>query len=165
MHSKIFILVNSEEKKFGRKSEILANFFWLRIGWNENFIMQLAYCDKNLYNNFFSFIIEKFDFPVKMPWEKEVLWIYSFGHNEIFSFYHFWIPQCILFSKNIIFYPGTLGWNYCHFRGVCGCLDTWPNNCKQTPSLRFPIRDILMEVTILRPDPVVRMCCFCSGTE
>ena len=37
---------------------------------------------------------------------------------ERFSFYHFWIPQGKPFSKNIMFYPGTLGWNYCHFWGV-----------------------------------------------
>ena len=36
---------------------------------------------------------------------------------ERFSFYHFWIPQGIPFSENIMFYPGTLGWNYCHFGG------------------------------------------------
>ena len=79
MHNKIFISANSEPKKFGRKSEIFANFLtqnWLK--WN--FIMKLAYGDKNLFYNFFSIIIEKFDFPVKLPWEKEVLWIYSFGH-------------------------------------------------------------------------------------
>ena len=43
--------------------------------------MQLAYGDKNLFYKFFSFIIEKFEFPVKMPPEKEVLWIYSFGQE------------------------------------------------------------------------------------
>ena len=48
------------------------------IGWDENFIMQMAYGDKNLFYNFF-FFFEKFYFPVKMPPEKEVLWIYSFG--------------------------------------------------------------------------------------
>ena len=37
--------------------------------------MQLANGDKNLFYKFFSFIIEKFDFPVKMPREKEALWI------------------------------------------------------------------------------------------
>ena len=26
------------------------------------------------------------------------------------------IPQGIPFSKNIVSYPGTLGWNFCHFR-------------------------------------------------
>ena len=51
-------------KKFGWKSENLAIFFWLRIGWNENFIMQLAFGNKNLFYNFFSFIIKKLDFPV-----------------------------------------------------------------------------------------------------
>ena len=35
--------------------------------------MQLAYGDKKLFYNFFSFIIEKFDFLVKMPVKKEVL--------------------------------------------------------------------------------------------
>ena len=31
--------------------------------------------------NLFLFIIEKFDFPVKRPPEKEVLWIFSFGYE------------------------------------------------------------------------------------
>ena len=35
--------------------------------------MQMAYGDKNLFYNVFSFFIEKFDFPVKMPQDKEVL--------------------------------------------------------------------------------------------
>ena len=68
MHNKIFISANYHPKKIGQKSENLAKFFWIRIGWNENFIMQFAYGDKNLFYKFFSFIIEKFDFPVKMPW-------------------------------------------------------------------------------------------------
>ena len=37
--------------------------------------MQMAYRDKNLFYKFFSFVIENFYFPVKMPQEKEVLWI------------------------------------------------------------------------------------------
>ena len=45
--------------------------------------MQMAYGDKNLFYNFLLFLIEKFDFPVKMPPEKEVLWIYSFGYEWI----------------------------------------------------------------------------------
>ena len=57
--------------------------------------MQLAYGDKNLFCKFFSFIIEKFDFPVKMPWEKEVLWIYSKSHE----------PNIFIFMKGI--YQGT----------------------------------------------------------
>ena len=59
MHNKIFISANSEPKKFGQNFRFSAKFFWLGIGWNENFIMQLAYCDKNLFNKIFSFIIEK----------------------------------------------------------------------------------------------------------
>ena len=67
------------QPKISGKWPLLANVFWLRIGWNKNFIMELAYGDKNLFCKFFLFIIEKFDFPVKMPPEKKVLWIYSFG--------------------------------------------------------------------------------------
>ena len=37
--------------------------------------MQIAYGDKNLFYKFFLFISEKVDFLVKMPKEKEVLWI------------------------------------------------------------------------------------------
>ena len=117
MHNKIFISANSEPKKFGQNFRFSAKFFWLGISWNENFIMQLAYCDKNLFYKFFSFIIEKFDFPVKKPWDKEVLWIYSFGYVWKIFIYHFWIP----FSKNIMSYPGVLGWNYCHFGGGWLC--------------------------------------------
>ena len=43
--------------------------------------MQIAYCDKNLFYWICWFIIEKLDFLVKMPGEKEVLWIYSFGQE------------------------------------------------------------------------------------
>ena len=35
--------------------------------------MQMAYGDKKTFYKFFSFLIEKIDFPVKMPKEKEVL--------------------------------------------------------------------------------------------
>ena len=35
--------------------------------------MQMAYGDKKLFYDFFSFIIEKFDFLVEMPLEREVL--------------------------------------------------------------------------------------------
>ena len=35
--------------------------------------MQMAYGDKKTFYKFFSFVIEKIDFPVKMPQEKEVL--------------------------------------------------------------------------------------------
>ena len=38
----------------------------LKIGLNENFIMQMAYCDKNYFLIFF-IIFEKFDLLVKMP--------------------------------------------------------------------------------------------------
>ena len=34
--------------------------------------MQMAYGDKNLFYKFFKFIIEKFDFLVEMPPEREV---------------------------------------------------------------------------------------------
>ena len=42
--------------------------------------MQMAYGDKKTFYKFFSFVIEKIYFPVKMPQEKEVLWIYSFWY-------------------------------------------------------------------------------------
>ena len=42
------------------------------MGRNENFIMQMVYGDKKIFNNFF-FIIEKFDFLVERPPEREVL--------------------------------------------------------------------------------------------
>jgi len=35
--------------------------------------MQLTNGDKNPFYKFFSFIIEKFDLPVKMPQEKDIL--------------------------------------------------------------------------------------------
>ena len=50
----------------------LVKFFCLKIGRNEN-IMQMAYGDKKLFHNFFLFVIEKFDFLVEMPPEREVL--------------------------------------------------------------------------------------------
>ena len=53
--------------------EKMAKFFCLKIGRNENFIMQMSYGDKNTFNIFFLFIIEKFDFLVEMPPEREVL--------------------------------------------------------------------------------------------
>ena len=36
---------------------------------------------KTNFINFFYSFFEKFDFPVKMPQEKEVLWIYSFEYE------------------------------------------------------------------------------------
>ena len=63
----------NEAKKFRRKLEKSAKFFCLKIGRNENFIMQMAYGDKKIFYNFFLFIIEKFDFLVEMPPEREVL--------------------------------------------------------------------------------------------
>ena len=73
--------------KIGQNFRFSAKFFWLRIGWNENFIMQLTYSNKNLFYNFFSFVIEKFVFPVKMLWEKEVLWIYSFSFGYVWKIF------------------------------------------------------------------------------
>ena len=81
MDNKIFISAYLEAKNFGRKSEKLANFFCLKISRNENFIMQMAYCDKKLFNKIFSFIIEKFDFLVNMTPKREVLWIFSKVHT------------------------------------------------------------------------------------
>ena len=39
--------------------------------------MQMAYGDKKLFYKIFLFIIEKFDFLVKIPPEGEVLWFFS----------------------------------------------------------------------------------------
>ena len=49
------------------------------MGRNENFIMQMAY---GLFYNFFYFIIEKFDFLVEMPPEREVLWFFYEGRTD-----------------------------------------------------------------------------------
>ena len=73
MYNKILISADFEAKNFRRKLEKLAKFFCLKIGRNENFIMQMAYGDKKIFYNFFKFIIEKFDFLVEMPPEREVL--------------------------------------------------------------------------------------------
>ena len=66
-------LVWIAEKTLRRKLEKLAKFFCLKIGRNENFIIQMSYGDKKLFNNFFLFVIENFDFQVEMPPEREVL--------------------------------------------------------------------------------------------
>ena len=86
MHNKVFISADCEAKNFGRKSEKSAKFFCLKISRNENFVMQMAYGDKRLFNKFFWFIIAKFDFLVKIPLIKEVLWNFFFGYVwKIFS--------------------------------------------------------------------------------
>ena len=38
--------------------------------------MQMAYGDKKLFYKLFWFIMEKLDFPVEIPPEKEVLWFF-----------------------------------------------------------------------------------------
>ena len=38
---------------------------WLKIVWNKKLIFQMKYDDKNLFYNFFLFIIEKFGEPWK----------------------------------------------------------------------------------------------------
>ena len=43
--------------------------------------MQMAYGVENLFDKNLLFIILKLDFPVKMPPEQEVLWIYFFGQE------------------------------------------------------------------------------------
>ena len=58
LHNKIFISADFEAKNFSRKLEKLVNFFSLKIGWNENFIMQMAYGDKKLFYNFFYFLMK-----------------------------------------------------------------------------------------------------------
>ena len=79
MHNKIFISADFEAKNFRRKLEKLAKFFCIKIDRNEKFIIQMAYGDKNIFYNFFLFIIEKFDFLVEIPPEREVLWFFSEG--------------------------------------------------------------------------------------
>ena len=44
----------------------------------------MAYGDKNLFNNSFKFIVEKFDFPVEMPPEKDFCEFIPLDMNEIF---------------------------------------------------------------------------------
>ena len=58
---------------FGSIIGKIGKIFWLKISQNENFIMQMAYGDKKLYYKKIVLIIEKFDFLVKMPPEREVL--------------------------------------------------------------------------------------------
>ena len=36
-----------------------------------------------------------------------------------FHFTIFEYPRGVLFSKSIMSFTGVLGWNYCHFGGVC----------------------------------------------
>ena len=67
--------------KIGARLEFWQIFVRLKIGRNKNFIMQMAYGDKNLFCNFFLLIIEKFDFLVKIRPEKEVWGIYFFGQE------------------------------------------------------------------------------------
>ena len=43
----------------------------------------------------------------------------KYFHFTIFEYPRVYIP----FSKNIMSYPGTLGWNFCHFR------DPWNTLC------------------------------------
>ena len=73
LHDKSFISADFEAKKFRQFFQFLAKIFCLKIGRNENFIMQMAYGDKKIFFILFRFIIEKFDFLVEMPPEREVL--------------------------------------------------------------------------------------------
>ena len=41
--------------------------------------MQMAYGNKKIFDIFFLFVIEKFDFLVEMLPEREVLWFFSEG--------------------------------------------------------------------------------------
>ena len=76
--------------------------------------MQLAYGDKNLLYKLFSFIIEKFDFPVKMPWEKDILpSVAKSREPNIFIFTFLWR----VYTKLPIPYSLRPG----HFR-----LELWP---------------------------------------
>ena len=45
-------------RNFRRKLEKLAKFVCLKIGRNENFIMQMAYGDKKLFYNFFYLLLK-----------------------------------------------------------------------------------------------------------
>ena len=73
LHNKIFNLADFDAKNFAQFFRFLAQIFCLKIDQNENFIMQRAYGDKKLFYKIFLVIIEKFDFLVKMPPEREVL--------------------------------------------------------------------------------------------
>ena len=44
----------------------LAKFLGSKIGWNENFIMQMAYGDKKIFHKFYEFIIEILDFIIAL---------------------------------------------------------------------------------------------------
>ena len=58
------------------------------MGRTENFIMQMAYGSKKLFYKNFWFINEKFDFLVKVPPGREVLWFFSRkydSHSNHFS--------------------------------------------------------------------------------
>ena len=79
--NEIIVLGDRSEHSEGRRHYILirqffqfsAKIFCLKIGRNENFIVQMAYGDKKIFSNFFLLIIEKFDFLVEMPTEREIL--------------------------------------------------------------------------------------------
>ena len=92
--NEIFMFKEASPKNLAKNWQKIGNFCqnFLAQNWLKwKFIIQLAYGDKNLCYNFFSFVIEKFDFPVKMPWEKEVLWICSKSHEpNIFIFTFLW---------------------------------------------------------------------------
>ena len=66
------IVIEANQTKSCLSTENLKEDFAAKSRWILDF-----YCLKVEY---ISFTISKIDFPVKMPWEKEVLWIYSFGY-------------------------------------------------------------------------------------
>ena len=69
----------------------------------------MAYGDKNLFYISFLFIIEKFDFPVKMPPEMEVLWIHSFGYEWKIFILPFLDALGYTLSKKLFSYFGRFG--------------------------------------------------------
>ena len=74
--------IHIQRNKFAKPP--FLEIFWLKIGWKENFIMQMAYCDENLFNIFFYQNASR-----KGGFVNLFLWILGY---ERFSFHHFWIP-------------------------------------------------------------------------
>ena len=77
---------------------------------------------------------EKFDVPVKMPWEKELLWIYSFGQEwNIFILPFFIYPKVYPFQKR-----WCLTWAFFSYFGRFGePWASWKGSGKTTLSKHF----------------------------
>ena len=75
------------------EKSIFPNIFCLKIGRNENFIMQMAYGDKKIFYDFLFFIIEK-------------LWLLIFTGNYVLKMYLISL-KCLDFNGNYVdFYGG-----------------------------------------------------------